>query len=99
MLLTRGALRRHGLWYSVCLSVCLSVCMCILSLYSPDAIAALHVFILWIASTQQYVFDKIHMGTTWEKCVRAGVLWDLVYIPANLLSIPNIVFRCQVIVL
>ena len=36
------------------------------------------------------------MGSTWEKCLRAGILWDLVYLQIYLVYL---VFRCQVIVL
>ena len=36
------------------------------------------------------------MGSTWEKCLRGGILWAIVY-TYNLLSLP-IVPRCQVIV-
>ena len=35
------------------------------------------------------------MGSTWEKCLRAGILWDL---PANLLSIPSIPLSSNCIV-
>ena len=38
------------------------------------------------------------MGSTWETCLRAGILWDLVYIPANLLSIPSIPLSSNCIV-
>ena len=38
------------------------------------------------------------MGSTWEKCLRAGILWDLVSIPANLLSIPSIPLSSNCIV-
>ncbi len=36
------------------------------------------------------------MGSTWEKCLRAGILWDLV--PENLLSIPSIPLSSNCIV-
>ncbi len=40
----------------------------------------------------------MYMGSTWEKCLRAGIYtWDF-SIPANLLSIPSILLSSNCIV-